>query len=161
MRTTPVTASAATTATTFVSLQLITSPLVLPSKTLPFPSIDPKPVPVIVTEVPVPPEVGVTLAMFSEFTAKGTWLLQTPFCRTWAHPDVDPNATTATIWVSLQLCTTPFAVPSQTWPLLCSAPKPEPLIVTCVPGTPLAGDTVKMVVVLTLKATALDKTPPC
>jgi DNA modification methylase len=39
----------------------------------------------------------------------------TPFCSTVALPD-DPFATSAITWVSLQLSTTPFSVPSHTCP---------------------------------------------
>ena len=68
--------------------------------------------------------------------------------------------TRATIRVSLQLCTTPAAVPSHTWPVPCAAPKPEPAIVTEVPGNPMVGVTVEIVGVITVKATALDNAPP-
>ena len=54
-----------------------------------------------------------------------------------------------------------WATANRTWPLPWAAPKPEPAIVTWVPGTPLPGVTLEMVAVLTLKATALDQAPPC
>jgi len=88
-------------------------------------------------------------------------LLKTPFCSTRALPLPDPVATWATIWPSLQLCTTAGRVPSHTCPLPCAAPKPDPAIVTEVPGTPLAGVTLEIVAVLTLKGTLLDQAPPC
>ena len=74
----------------------------------------PKPVPVIVTVVPTAPEVGFVLVMCGVFTIKGTALLITPLCRTWALPDLEPIATSATICVSLQLATAARAVPSHT-----------------------------------------------
>ncbi len=158
----PVRAVRATAATTRVSLQLSTWPSVRPNKTLPFPWEGPKPVPVIVTEVPGPPDNGLTPVIWSVFTLNGTALLQTPFCRTWALPEVDPPATRATTWVSLQNCTSPFKLPSHTWPLLPrEAPKPEPVIVTRVPGSPPAGVTLEIVAVSMLKVTALDHVPPC
>src|SRR6266478_4720532 len=94
--------------------------------------------------------------------SNGFSLLQAPFCNTWAFPDADPAATRATTWVSFQLCTTPFIVPSHTWPLPWTDPKLAPVIVTCVvPGVPVDGDTVEIVAVLTLKVTGPDQTPPC
>src|SRR5271169_4256296 len=83
----------------------------------------------------------------------------TPFCSTVALPDDDPFATSAITWVSLQLSTTPFKVPNHTAP--GDAPKPDPVMVTCVPGTPPADVTFVMVVVFRLNVTALDNTPPC
>jgi hypothetical protein len=100
--------------------------------------------------------------MWSEFTPNGNALLMTPFCRIRALPEAAPGATAATTWVSLQLCTTPFIVPSHTWPPApWAAPKPEPAMVTWVPGTPLGGMTEEIVAVLTVKGTALDQPPPC
>lgn len=148
-------------ATTCVSLQLTTCPPVLPSRTLPLPCEDPKPVPVIVTEVPEIPEMGLILAICSVFTVNGTALLNTPLCRTLAFPVADPAATSAITCTSLQLCTTPAAVPSHTCPLPCVEPKCEPVIVTCVPATPLVGDTVEIVAVFTLNATEFDHAAPC
>src|ERR1017187_7642648 len=82
-------------------------------------------------------------------------------CRMRATPDVAEAPIVATTWVSLQLCTTPLAVPSHTWPL-CGAPKPAPVMVTAVtPGTPLSGATVEIVAVFTAKSRALDQVPPC
>ena len=69
--------------------------------------------------------------------------------------------TRATIRVSLQLCTTPAAVPSHTWPAPCAAPKPEPAIVTEAPGKPMVGATVEIAGVITLNGTALDHAPFC
>jgi hypothetical protein len=65
-------------------------------------------VPIIVTEVPGRPEAGLTLMMCSEFTLNGNALLSRPFCRIRALPEAAPGATSATTWVSLQLCTTPL-----------------------------------------------------
>src|SRR5258707_10342092 len=109
----PVSAVGATAATTCVSLQLITWPLVLPSTTAPpLPRTDPNPVPVIVTKVRGTPEVGLTLVMCWAFPLNATALLITPFCRIRTLPEADPGATAATTWLSLQPCTTPFPVPS-------------------------------------------------
>lgn len=59
----PVTAADATCATTCVSLQLATCPAALPSQATPLPCEEPNPVPVMVTEVPGPPEAGSTPVM--------------------------------------------------------------------------------------------------
>jgi len=155
-RATPLTALEATAAKICVLLQPMTSPLVLPNQTTPLPCEVPNPLPLMVTTDPGPPEFGLTLATCRVLTENGNASLMTPFCRTRAEPVVDPDATVATICVSLQLCTTPLEAPSHTWPLPCVAPKPEPLIVTCVPGTPLDGEAYEMVVVFTLNWPALD-----
>src|SRR5208337_1952332 len=158
---TPVSAAGATVATTCVSVHdCIELAAVLPSQATPGDA--PKPLPVNVTEVPAAPDVGLTLATWSASTVNGIALLMTPFCKTWALPENEPAATVATIWVSLQLCTTPLAVLSHTWPLPCVAPKPEPATVTWViPCVPVVGETVEMVAVLTVKGTLLDQYPFC
>src|SRR5580692_11011306 len=115
----------------------------------------------MVTTVPAPPEVGVMLDICSESMVKATALLKTPFCRICALPEIEPDATVATTCPSLQLFTTPAAVPSHTLPLPCAAPKPAPVSVTCVPGKPLEGDTLAMVAVFTVNATVLEARPPC
>ena len=102
-----------TIASTCVSLQPATWPAMLPSTTEPCEA--PKPVPEIVTGVPESPDAGLTPSTCGVFTVKGTGgVLHTPPCSTWTTPEADPCATWATICVLLQLCTTPYAVPSQT-----------------------------------------------
>jgi hypothetical protein len=54
-----------------------------------------------------------------------------------------------------------MAVPSQTCPLPCAEPNPEPVIVTWVPGKPLAGTALVMLAVLTVNGIELDHAPPC
>src|SRR3954452_9151809 len=67
-------------------------------------------------------------------------LLHVPACCTCADPLATFVATVATICVSLQLTMLPASLlPSQTLPVPCTAPKPVPVSVTCVPGTPLVG----------------------
>ena len=63
--------------------------------------------------------------------------------------------------VSYQFVTTPTAVPTHTIPLPCVAPKPEPVIVTCVPGRPPAGDTFEISAVFTVKAIKFEDSPFC
>ena len=113
----PLDALDATLATTCVSLQLVTTPSVLPIQAAPLPCVAPKPFPVIVTAVPPAPELGLMLAICGKLIAKGTELLQTPFCRICAVPEAEPGATVATTWPSLQLVTTPAVFPSWTIPL--------------------------------------------
>ena len=94
-------------------------------------------------------------------TVNATELLQTPFCRTCAFPEFEPEATLATIWPSLQLMTDPGAVPSDTCPVPCTLPKPDPVMVTCVPAEALVGVTLVMVAVFTVKETELETAPFC
>jgi hypothetical protein len=89
-------------------------------------------------------------------TVNGTELLIALLCNTRALPVFAPDATVATICVSLQLTTLAGCVPNQTRPLPCVAPKPFPAIVTCAPtaaevgvrlvmfGSPAAEVTVKV-----------------
>jgi hypothetical protein len=96
-----------TVATTCASDQLTTVPYVLPSHTFPLPCAAPNPDPAIVTCVPAVAVVGVTLLIFGVSTVKFTAFDHTPPCSTCAVPDLAPDATVATICVSLQLTTVP------------------------------------------------------
>jgi hypothetical protein len=84
----PEAAPAPTAATTWVSLQLCTTALAVPSHTWPLPWAEPNPDPAIVTWVPGKPLVGVTLVIVAVFTLKDTELDHTPYCCTCAIPDV-------------------------------------------------------------------------
>src|SRR5207247_8958623 len=105
----------------------------------------------MVTTVPGKPLSGVILVIRGLLIVKGMELLQTPFCRIWALPELEPDATVAITCPSLQLTTCPGAVPSHTCPAPCKVPKPEPVIATCVPAVPLGGVTPVMVAVLIVK----------
>lgn len=157
----PLAAPDATPATTCASVQLITVAGIFPIQITPLPCEAPKPFPVIVTWVPVVPELGLMLAICGKFIVKATELLHTPFCRICADPDAAPVATVARTCPSLQLVTEPGVFPSQTTPLPCTAPKPEPMIVTCVPGTPFVGVTLEIVAAFIVKRTAFEETPLC
>src|ERR1035438_458076 len=133
-----------TVATICVSLQLTTTPGVLPSQTLPLPCVAPNPEPVMVTCVPATPVDGDTFEIVAVFTVKGTTLENNPFSSTWAFPDVEMGATVATICISVQLTTVAGALPSQTIPPPCGDPKPAPVMVTCVPDCPEVGETAPM-----------------
>src|SRR6266481_644 len=158
---TPLFEPEATLATICVSLQLTMTPYVLPSHTLSLPWLAPKPVPVIVTWVPAIAVVGVTLVMFGVLTVRFTVLDHTPPCSTCATPLFEPEATLATICVSLQLTSTPYVLPSHTLPLPWLAPNPVPVIVICVPAIAVVGVTLVMLGVLTVRLTVFDHTPPC
>src|SRR2546430_11604995 len=82
--------------------------------------------------VPAIAVLGVTLVMFGVLTVRFTVFDHTPPCSTCATPVFEPEATFATICVSLQLTTTPYVLPSHTFPLPWLAPKPVPVIVICV-----------------------------
>ena len=115
----------------------------------------------MVTTVPGKPLSGVILVIRGLLIVKGMELLQNPFCRICALPELEPDATVVITCPSLQLTTCPGAVPSQTLPLPWVAPKPDPAIVTCVPATPEFGDTLDITgYVITVKFKPLLATPP-
>src|SRR5437667_9679186 len=115
----------------------------------------------MVTTVPGKPLSGVILVIRGLLIVKGMELLQTPFCRICALPELEPDATVVITCPSLQLTTCPGATPSQTLPLPWVAPKPDPAIVTCVPATPEFGDTLEITgYVITVKFKPLLATPP-
>jgi hypothetical protein len=62
---------------------------------------------------------------------------------------------------SLQLCGTACALPITTLPEAWASPKPDPLIVTCVPAAPACGEMADIAGVFTVNAMAFDQTPPC
>src|SRR5438046_5515945 len=98
----------------------------------------------MVTTVPGKPLSGVILVIRGLLIVEGIELLQNPFCRICALPELEPDATVAITCPSLQLTTCPGAVPSQTLPLPWVAPKPDPPIVICVPAAPEFGDTLEI-----------------
>jgi len=75
------------------------------------------------------PLVGVTVEIVGVARVKGTVLDQAEACCTWAVPDRELDATVAWICVLLQLTTEANVVPSQTAPVPCVEPNPEPEIV--------------------------------
>jgi len=97
---------------------------------------EPKPVPAMVTVVPVTPELGDKLVMVGS-TVKLTPLLGPPFTVTVTFPVVAPAGTDAVIDVVVQLvevARTPLNVNVP----VAAVPKPVPLTVTDVPTTPEA-----------------------
>ena len=148
-------------ATTCVSLQLTTWPAVLPSKTAPVPCEDPKPVPVIVTEVSGAPETGLTLVMRS--VVHGKWNR--------IAPDAVPqNARVAGSRSRGHLSDNLRIVPAFYHATRAAKPHLAAALGRTEtgardghlgPATPLAAVTPEMAAVVTLNETALDDTPPC
>src|SRR5438552_15535769 len=111
--------------------------------------------------VPAIAVLGVTLVMFGVLTVRFTVFDHTPPCSTCATPVFEPVATFATICVSLQLTTTPYVLPSHTFPLPWLAPKPVPVILIFSLDDALPIFTLVMFGVLTVRFTVFDHTPPC
>ena len=130
-----------------VALQLVGVAVVPLNFTVLVPCVAPKFVPVIVTDVPTAPDVGVRLVMVGggTVTVKLTPLLATPPTVTTTLPVVAPVGTGTAMLVALQLVGV-AAVPLNVTVLVpCVAPKFVPVIVTDVPTAPDVG--VKLVMV--------------
>jgi hypothetical protein len=166
----PVVAPAGTAATMLVALQFVgVADVPLKLRVL-VPRDMPKFVPVIVTEVPTGPDVGVRLAMLgakpeADVTVNPIPLLATPPTVTTTFPVVTPAGTAATMLVALQLVGV-AAVPLKLTVLLPGdTPKFAPVIVTEVPTGPEFG--LRLVILgaepeaeVTVNATPLLATPP-
>ena len=109
----PVVAPVGTVATIDVALQLPIGSTAVPlNATVLAPCVDPKFVPVMVTDAPTGPEVGDRLDMLGAVTTvNATPLLFTPLAFTTTFPVVAPVGTVATIEVALQLPIIVTAVP--------------------------------------------------
>jgi hypothetical protein len=147
-----------------VSLQLLGEAAVPLNVTVLVPWVAPKFAPVIVTDVPTGPEIGLRLAMLGgTVTVKFTPLLATPLIETTTFPVVAPAGTGTTMLVSLQLfglATVPLNVTTLVL-VPTVAPKLVPVIVTTVPTGPDVG----FILVIfgggvTVKAMLLLATPP-
>ncbi len=101
----PVVAPFGTGATILVELQLVGAVTIPLNVTMLDPWVAPKFVPVIVTEVPIEPEVGDKLVMLGAgvVTVKLTPLLAAPETVTTTFPVVAPFGTGTIIWAMLQL----------------------------------------------------------
>jgi hypothetical protein len=140
----PVVTPAGTLAMMEVVLQLPIIVAVPLNVTVLVPCVDPKLVPVIVTDAPTAPDVGDTLVMLGG-TVNATPLLATPLAVTITFPVVAPAGTVATIDVALQLVIVVVAVPLNVAVLVpCVEPKFIPVIVTDAPVTPDVGDRLVM-----------------
>jgi hypothetical protein len=140
----PVVAPAGTGTAMLVPLQLVGDPTVPLNVTVLVPCVPPKFVPVIVTDVPTGPDVGLTLEIAGGggVTVKLTPLLALlgdPPMLTTTFPVVAPLGTGTTMLVALQLvgvAATPLKV---TVLVLWVEPKFAPVIVTGVPTCPDVG----------------------
>src|SRR5216684_1412326 len=137
----PVVAPAGTSTTTLVALQLVGVAATPLNVTVLVPCVAPKFAPLIVTELPTNPEVGLKLVMLGPgtVTVKLTPLLATPPTVTTTFPVVAPAGTGAVILVALQLVGV-AAIPLNVTVLVpCVVPKFAPLIVTELPTNPEVG----------------------
>jgi hypothetical protein len=160
----PVVAPAGTGATMLVALQLVGVAATPLNFTVLVPCVAPKFAPLIVTDTPTNPDVGLKLDMLGAGTAtvKVTPLLATPPTVTTTFPVVAPAGTGATMLVALQLVAV-AAIPLNVTALVpCVAPKFAPLIVTDAPANPDVGFRLVMLGpgAVTVKLTPLLATPP-
>jgi hypothetical protein len=141
----PLVAPDGTGTTTLVALQLV-GVAALPLKaTVLLPWVEPKLLPVIVTDVPTVPDVGERLLMLGDgTTVKETALLMAPFTLTTTFPVVAPLGTGATIEVALQLVGLALVPLNVTVLVPWVVPKFVPVIVTDAPMAPELGDRLVM-----------------
>jgi hypothetical protein len=138
----PVVAAAGTAATIDVALQLVIVVAAVPLKaTVLVPWLDPKFVPVMVTDTPVPPDDGDKPVMFGTgSTVKIAALLATPPTVTITLPVVAPAGTGATILASFQLVGVAATPLKDTVLVPCDAWNAKPSIATDVPIGAAFGD---------------------
>jgi hypothetical protein len=124
-----------------VALQLDGVAVVPLNVTVLVPWLAPKFVPAMVTEVPMPPEVGLRLVIVgaATVTVKLTPLLAIPPTVTTTFPVVAPLGTGTTILVALQLVGAAVVPLNVTALEPCVAPKFDPVIVTELPVVPVVG----------------------
>ena len=140
-RTFPVVAPAGTGATMLVAVQLVGVAVVPLNLTVLVPCVAPKLAPVIVTELPVKPDVGFRPVILGpgEVTVKLTPLLATPPTVTATFPVVAPAGTGTTMLVAVQLVGV-AAIPLNVTVLVpCETPRLVPVIVTDEPIAPDVG----------------------
>jgi hypothetical protein len=158
----PLVAPSGTGTTIEMVLQLVGVAAVPLNVTVLVPWLDPKLVPLIVTDEPIAAALADKVAMVGVCrTVNGPPLLLVPFTVTTTFPDVAPPGTGTEMLVSLQFVGVP-AIPLNVTVLVpCVVPKLAPVIVTDVPTVPDVDD--KLVIVggcTTVKATPLLATPP-
>src|SRR6266481_971237 len=160
----PVVAPDGTSTTTLVALQLVGVAVIPLNFTVLVPCVAPKFAPVIVTDVPISPDVGFKLVMLGAgtVTVKLTPLLATPPTVTTTLPVVAPAGTSTTTLVALQLVAVAATPLNVTVLVPCVAPKFAPLIVTELPTNPEVG--LKLVMLgpgtVTVKFMPLLAAPP-
>jgi len=160
----PVVAPAGTAAVMLVALQLVGVAAIPLNVTVLVPCAAPKFAPMIVTGVPMTPDVGFRLVMLADgiVTVKFTPLLAMPPTVTTTFPVVAPAGTFTSMLVALQPVGV-AAIPLNVTVLVpCAAPKFAPMIVTGVPMTPDVGFRLVMLGdgIVTVKFTPLLATPP-
>ena len=155
----PLVARDGTSARILPSVQLAIAVAPVPLKlTVLVPWDDPNPEPIMVTELPIAPELGLRLVICGPVTVKGMELLAAPptVTITGPLPSAVPAATSATMLVSLQVEMLVAFVPLKVTLLEpCVAPKFEPEIVTAVPPVPEVGLRVLIFGVAAVKITPL------
>jgi len=141
----PVVAPEGTGTTMLVLPQVVGDAVVLLNVTVLVPCVEPKFAPLMVTEVPTGPVVGLKLLMIgAELTVKVTPLLATPPTVTTTFPVVAPEGTGTTMLVLLQLVGDAVTLLNVTVLVPCVEPKFVPLMVTDVPTGPAVGLTPEM-----------------
>src|SRR5262249_359011 len=110
------------------------------------PCVAPKFVPVMVTDVPTAPEVGVSVLIIGVggTTVKLTPLLATPDTVTTTFPVVAPLGTVTAMLVELQLVGAAAVPLNVTVLVLCVIPNAVPVMVTAAPIGPEVGDKLEM-----------------
>src|SRR5947207_8161318 len=128
-------------ATILVEFQLVGEAAVPLNMTVLVPCDAPKLVPVMVTDVPTGPEVGLRSVMLGAavVTVNAKPLLPRPPTVTTTFPDVAPDGTGATMLVEFQLVGEAAVPLNMTALVPCDAPKLVPVIVTEVPAGPEVG----------------------
>jgi hypothetical protein len=137
----PVVAPDGTGSEMLVALQLVGVPAVPLNVTVLLPCVEPKLVPVIVTEVPTAPDVGDRLVMLGAATTVKLFpLLAVPDTVTTTLPVVAPVGTVATMLDALQLVAVAVVPLNLTVLDPCVDPKFDPAIVTDAPTAPEVGE---------------------
>jgi hypothetical protein len=131
----PVVAPLGTGTTILVALQFVGVPVVPLNFTVLVPCVDPKVVPVIVTDAPTAPVVGDRLVIFGT-TVKLDPLLFTPLANTTTFPVVAPLGTVVAMLVALQVVTVAVVPLNFTVLEPWLDPKFVPVIVIEVPTAP-------------------------
>jgi hypothetical protein len=137
----PVVAPFGTVTVMLVALQLVAVAATPLNFTVLVPCVAPKFVPVIVTEAPTDPEVGLRVVIVGVATVsvKFTPLLTWPPTVTTTLPVVAPLGTVTVMLVALQLVAVAATPLNFTVLVPCVAPNFVPVIVTTVPTTPVFG----------------------
>ncbi len=157
----PVVAPVGTVTLIEVALQVVTVAAVPLNLTVLDPCVEPKFVPVTVTNAPTAPDVADRLVMLgAATTVNDTPLLFTPLAFTTTFPVVAPVGTVVAIEVALQLVTVAVVPLNLTVLVPCVDPKFVPVIVIEAPTAPEVADKLVMLGAgTTVKDTPLLSTP--